>query len=50
MANICEPLLNVVIDNQPKVLPGWNQNGTWSESGLVFPRPQTTDHRRIGGA
>ena len=41
MANICEPLINVVIPSKPKVLTGLDQNGTWSEQGLVYLLPQT---------
>ena len=40
MANTCESLINAVNQSQPKVLTGWDQNGTWSEQGLIALLPQ----------
>ena len=42
MANPCEPLINVVNRNKPKVLRGLNQKGTWPEQGLIYLLSQTT--------
>jgi len=41
MANISEPLINVVNAGKPKVLIGLDQNGTGSEQGLHVSLPQT---------
>ncbi len=41
MVNICEPLINVVTVDKPKVLIGLNQNGAWDGvAGLGILRPQ----------
>jgi len=42
MANRSEPLINVVKPSQPKVLTGWDQNGTRSVQGLMCSLPQTS--------
>jgi hypothetical protein len=47
MANSSEPLINVVIDNSPKVLQG----GAVAGSGIPsFLDADTDGHRRRGGA
>ena len=33
MGNICELLINIVKHNEPKMLTGSTQNGTWSGTG-----------------
>ena len=39
--NICEPLINVVSRNKPKMLTGLNQNGMWDGiGGCPILRPQ----------
>ena len=52
MANICEPLINVVRTNKPKVLNkvGLDQKVRGQEQGLPLPPPQMIRHRRTGGA
>ena len=35
MVNICEPLLNVVTRNKPKMLTGLNQKGKGSGIGAI---------------
>ena len=35
MVNICEPLLNVVTSNKPKMLTGLNQKGKGSGTGAI---------------
>jgi hypothetical protein len=39
-ANSCEPLINVVMKDKPKVLTGLDQNGTGPVLGLATPPPQ----------
>jgi hypothetical protein len=51
MANQREPLINVVIDNKPKVLTGLPQTGKVVSSGVrSSPDADTKHHRRRGGA
>jgi hypothetical protein len=37
MANRCEPLINVVISNKPKMLTGLDQKVVWWVGGLHVP-------------
>ena len=41
MVNARESLINVVTNDQPKVLRGWGQTGTWS--GLGAPNSPSAD-------
>lgn len=51
MANGREPLLNAVKINEPKMLTGSNQKGTWLGAGRVpYPVRRRDSHRRTGGA
>jgi hypothetical protein len=47
MVNICERSINVVIGNEPKMLHGSHQNGTWRVQGLAFTLSWT--HNATGG-
>jgi hypothetical protein len=50
-ANEGKPLINVVIDNKPKVLTGLTQKGKVVSSGVKSsPDADTQHHRRRGGA
>ncbi len=43
MVNICEPLINAVSSDKPKVLTGLDQNGAWDGvAGWLILRPQAT--------
>ena len=38
MGNICELLINIVKQDEPKMLTGSTQNGAWSGAGIIaFP-------------
>jgi len=51
MANGCEPLINAVKINEPKMLIGSHQNGRWLGTGRVpYPARRHDSHRRTGGA
>lgn len=54
MANRCEPLINVVMQNRPKVLcvnaEGLNQKVCGPVQGYGLPCADKSGHRRIGGA
>ncbi len=52
MANTCEPLINVVRTNKPKVLNqvGLGQKASGQVQGFPLSLPQTMHHRRTGGA
>ncbi len=50
MANICEPLINVVNVDKRKVLRRLNQKVSGQDQALLSRLAQTLHHRRIGGA
>ncbi len=50
MANICEPLINVVRSNKPKGLKGLDQKVCGQVEAFPHCLPQMTRHRRTGGA
>jgi hypothetical protein len=50
MANICEPLINVVRTNKPKGLTGLDQKVGGQVETIPYRFPQMLRHRRRGGA
>jgi hypothetical protein len=49
MVKTSEPLLNVVTENQPKVLTGWSQKARGQDQVLLTHLAQMMHPRRRGG-
>jgi hypothetical protein len=48
MVNICESLINVVINDKPKMLTGLNQKVHGQAQMFFAHLPQSLHHRQIG--